>query len=174
MSAALIVCADCGAGKARDQFLCGGPKRPVIARLATRCADCRKACYYNKGYNRLRGAEHYALNRESRLAYEREKRESDMPGTLVKQAKGRAKRLGLPFNLTRSDVSIPDVCPVLGIPLRVNHGKCGADSPSLDRIVPELGYVVGNVAVISHRANTIKNDASPDELRAILRYYESA
>lgn len=38
---------------------------------------------------------------------------------------------------------------------------------SLDRIVPSLGYVPGNVAVISHRANRIKSDATADELRAV-------
>ena len=41
---------------------------------------------------------------------------------------------------------------------------------SLDCIIPELGYVPGNVAVISRRANTIKNDATIEELELVLAY----
>jgi hypothetical protein len=37
----------------------------------------------------------------------------------------------------------------------------------VDRIVPELGYVKGNVIVVSCRANRIKSDATPDELERI-------
>lgn len=43
-------------------------------------------------------------------------------------------------------------------------------SPTLDRIVPSRGYVVGNVAVISMRANRLKSDASVAELQALVSY----
>lgn len=43
-------------------------------------------------------------------------------------------------------------------------------SPTLDRIVPEKGYVKGNVAVISHKANRIKNNGSLEELEAVVSY----
>lgn len=84
---------------------------------------------------------------------------------LLSNAKSRAKKENLPFNLTIDDVVIPEHCPVLGIPL--SRGGDKDDSPSIDRIVPELGYVRGNIAVISYRANRIKNNATPDELRRI-------
>lgn len=42
------------------------------------------------------------------------------------------------------------------------------NSPSLDRIVPERGYVAGNLRVISNRANTLKNNATIDEMRLVL------
>lgn len=45
-------------------------------------------------------------------------------------------------------------------------------SPTLDRMVPSLGYVRGNVTVISAHANRIKSDASLAELRRVLRYVE--
>ena len=38
------------------------------------------------------------------------------------------------------------------------------ERPSLDRIIPELGYVKGNVVFISMRANSIKQDATEQEL----------
>lgn len=40
----------------------------------------------------------------------------------------------------------------------------GPDSPTLDRIVPEKGYVLGNIAVISHKANAIKQNATAEEI----------
>jgi hypothetical protein len=63
-------------------------------------------------------------------------------------------------------------CPVLGIPLIVGRGHARDTSPSLDRIDPTKGYVPGNVAVISHKANTMKSNATIDEIRALLRYLE--
>ena len=83
---------------------------------------------------------------------------------LLKSAKQRAKKRGVPFNLTIEDIRIPDMCPVLGIPLRRGKEKLHDNSPTLDRMVPERGYVRGNVMVISHLANRIKTNANPDQL----------
>ena len=43
------------------------------------------------------------------------------------------------------------------------------DRPSLDRIDGAKGYVKGNVRVISHRANMLKNDATIEELELVLK-----
>ena len=45
-------------------------------------------------------------------------------------------------------------------------------TPSLDRFVPNLGYVKGNIRVISFRANRLKSDATIDEMRQVLAYME--
>lgn len=66
----------------------------------------------------------------------------------------------------------PDRCPVLGTDF-VMTGKQSALSPSLDRIRPDRGYVAGNMAVISVRANVIKNDATAAELRAVADWLDS-
>jgi hypothetical protein len=81
-------------------------------------------------------------------------------------AKNRAKKRGLPFNIDKSDIVIPDVCPVLGIPL-ASRGALSMWSPSLDRIEPALGYVKGNVRVISHRANMLLLNSTLEEARLI-------
>lgn len=47
----------------------------------------------------------------------------------------------------------------------------GPNSPSLDKIVPELGYVKGNIVVVSLRANQIKSDATIEELQAVAKFY---
>ena len=94
-------------------------------------------------------------------------------------ARKRANRLGIPFDLTieylRELAFAATHCPLLGIELRWKasygqsngHSRPFLNSPSLDRIVPEKGYVRGNVAIISHKANTMKSNASVEEIIAL-------
>lgn len=95
---------------------------------------------------------------------------------MLTQARARARRRGLPFGLVVDDIHIPDTCPILGIPLvirsdyRKRSKRPPDDSPSLDRLIPELGYLPGNVRIISNRANRIRADATRAELEAIVRY----
>lgn len=85
------------------------------------------------------------------------------------RAKSRAKKRGLDFNIEQSDINIPIICPILGIPIIKEYvkGRKAAptpNSPSLDRIDNSKGYTKGNVRVISHKANTMKHNATKNEL----------
>jgi hypothetical protein len=84
----------------------------------------------------------------------------------------RAKLLDIPFSITEKDIVVPEVCPVLGIPLERQGSKNRDAAPSVDRILPHLGYVVGNISVISQRANRIKNNATIEEIRRLLQWME--
>lgn len=88
---------------------------------------------------------------------------------MLSDAKERARKLALPFDIALEDVCIPTHCPLLGVELCVTNSRTSgrANSPSLDRIDPTKGYVRGNVWVVSFRANAIKQDASPEELERI-------
>ena len=93
---------------------------------------------------------------------------------LLKVARVRARKAGIPFDLAVSDIRITELCPVLGIRLLSVDDRSGIDNaPTLDKIEPSLGYVRGNVCVISHRANRLKSDASLDELKAVVAYVEA-
>ncbi|MCY0910859.1 hypothetical protein [Massilia antarctica] len=95
--------------------------------------------------------------------------------TLLRLAKVRAKQNSLPFNLELADVVIPETCPVLGLTLKWGCAKRQIDcSPTIDRVDPQKGYVKGNIFVISWRANRLKSDASLDEMRAVVAYFEAA
>lgn len=83
---------------------------------------------------------------------------------LFHSAKQRARNLHLAFDLQLNDITIPEVCPLLGIPLVLTNTSMEDNSPSLDRLIPSKGYVPGNILVISMRANRIKQNASVDEL----------
>lgn len=90
---------------------------------------------------------------------------------LLTMAKARARKHGLPFDLTIDDVIIPKRCPVLGIPLYFSVGKTTDNTPSIDRIVPKKGYVKGNVEVVSLKVNSLKRDMTPEFLVMLADYY---
>lgn len=91
--------------------------------------------------------------------------------TIWCSVKKRATKKGTEFNLSIEDIpKIPLLCPVLGIEIKSNKISAPLDSsPSLDRINPKLGYVKGNVRIISNRANRIKSDATADEVELVLK-----
>ena len=90
---------------------------------------------------------------------------------MYKGALQRARRDKLPFDIDIEYLKSikTDRCPIFDMEL--SWGKIGEghknkaiNSPSLDRIKPEYGYIKGNVCIISNKANTIKNDVSYKEL----------
>ena len=88
----------------------------------------------------------------------------------------RAKKQGLPFDLEYHDIDIPIVCEVLGVPLSPwgsgdkYNTSTDINTPSVDKLIPSLGYVKSNIRVISNRANIIKNDMTLDECKKLLKY----
>ena len=83
----------------------------------------------------------------------------------------RARKEGLPFNLTIEDINIPEYCPVFGTKLIKGVGKPTANSPSVDRIIPALGYTKGNIIIVSYLANVIKTNATYDQILKVGMFY---
>lgn len=96
--------------------------------------------------------------------WQRQWRKNNPVPRMLSVARGRARDAGIPFDLCPEDVIIPEFCPILGIKLERGEGVCTTNSPSLDKVIPLLGYVKGNVQVISMKANAMKQAASMDEL----------
>jgi hypothetical protein len=70
----------------------------------------------------------------------------------------------------------PSHCPVLGLELeygRQRGVKKGPlpNSPSFDRVNPNLGYIPGNVIIVAHKANVIKSNATVIELERVAAFY---
>lgn len=116
--------------------------------------DVKKYREKNAECIKQKGKEYYRRKLENRL---------------LNAARSRAKAKGIEFNIEVSDIVVPTSCPLLGIPVFVNEGKGKPkpNSPSVDRIDPMKGYVKGNVWVISLKANTIKSNATIDELKLL-------
>jgi predicted DNA-binding protein YlxM (UPF0122 family) len=87
--------------------------------------------------------------------------------------KAQAQQKGQEFSIPFGKLTWPKYCPVLGIELNYFAEKTEEASPSFDKVDPSKGYIEGNVAIISWRANRIKNDGSAEEHRKIALYIEN-
>jgi len=95
----------------------------------------------------------------------------------LQNCKSRAKRFNLPLTITLQDLidmfPVDNLCPVLKVSF-VWGTKDNKDlSPSVDRMIPELGYVKGNIKFISYKANRIKNDSTVEILENLIKYMKS-
>jgi len=83
-----------------------------------------------------------------------------------------ARREKLPFDLTREYLKSiwTGECAISGVSIAL-HGCRNTDNHSeLDRIIPGLGYVKGNVVWLSRRFNRIKGGASLEELEQVVSF----
>jgi hypothetical protein len=93
--------------------------------------------------------------------------EANIHVLLYHSSKSRAKKRGLEHTITVDDVIIPAKCPILNIELDHSRNKGRRyNGASLDRMDSSKGYIKGNVQVISDLANRMKQDASPEQLKA--------
>lgn len=92
--------------------------------------------------------------------------------SLLHAAKKRAAQYNVPYDLVFEDIIVPAECPILGIALQHNKGKVGDNSPSVDRIIPELGYTKTNIRVISYKANRYKSNLSREQFQRFIDYID--
>ena len=140
--------------------------------LDSACWNCRKLeakLYYWANADRQRKLSKAYSNKNKDKIF---KRKLDNPQHyLWLLAKHRAKKNNIPFSIDESDIIIPEFCPVLGLKLIFSNGKHSTDaSPTLDKFTPELGYVKGNITVISKRANRLKGDANYQEIKKLANW----
>jgi hypothetical protein len=137
----------------------------------------RKHYQANREKKKEQSRKHYQANREKHRELCRRWHKENPEHCLLIGAIERSKKKNWPCDITLDDIVIPEKCPLLGISLRSNTGAAVAraddNSPTLDRIDSALGYVKGNVWVISYRANRIKNDATLAELETIAKNLRS-
>lgn len=135
---------------------------------------------YNKEYQQRYYEENKDKSKEKDKKYREENKdkikeknkrygEENRPKRILTSIRCRARKLGIPFDLTVEDIASYNTCPVFGFKME-RGSKNIKTSPSVDRIIPELGYVKGNIQVISNKANTMKNDATPEELRMFAKW----
>lgn len=96
----------------------------------------------------------------------------DYRRSMLHRTRKKCLATGIPFNLESiEDIPYVTHCPVLGVELFVGE-KQHDYSPSLDRVVPELGYIKGNIIVVSDLVNRIKTNATPDQIMAVAKFYK--
>ncbi len=135
--------------------------------MAERAREWRKAHPEKKRDRREWAKRHRTENpeqyREAFKAYR--VRPGNLEKIMLHQSRSRAKLVGLDHDIELEDIVIPEFCPYLGIKIARNNKAGPAESsPALDRIDNSLGYVKGNVQVLSYKANRMKNNATAEEL----------
>ena len=172
------ICTKCGKEKPLEEF--SRNKQGKYGRRAF-CKECEhkiqnspeRLARRNELRKLKRENDEYRLARNLKDTETRHNNEDSIKKALIRAAKARAKKKGIPFDITIEDFILPEKCPLLEIPLTVGYGNSQENSYSLDKIIPDLGYVKGNVWVISNKANMIKNNASLEELKLLVKNLET-
>lgn len=146
------LCVDCGESKDEAEFNAARTK-DGLQRCCKKCSVVRTRKYQDK------------------------KRAVCKVSVLIQSARYRAKKNGIKFSITESDVGQPKRCPIFGMLLIYGATGLGyverENAASLDRIYPDKGYVPGNVIVISYKANRVKAMLTPKELQKMATFYTS-
>jgi hypothetical protein len=88
--------------------------------------------------------------------------------------KANSIRVGIDFDIEFGDIDFPTHCPILGIELDYfSENGYLENAPSFDRVDPNKGYVKNNVAIISMKANRIKNNGTAEDHENIAKYIRS-
>ena len=135
------------------------------------CIMCRNASALAKQH-----AVYLAAPDEFRR-YRRRLQAKNPLAALFRAARSRAKGRGIDFSITPFDLSMNNgVCPCCNREMFIDEEPLGPGgrphSPSIDRFVPALGYVPGNVSIICWSCNDIKSKATLEELKAVVRWME--
>lgn len=154
------VCSTCKQEKSLENFCKNKRFKDGHERRCKSCKNDSTKKYYSTDRK----------GRETHRSSESIRRSRNKKTTLLTNAKQRAKKHNIDFNIVADDIVFPEYCPVLGIKLEYNLNKLSDNSPTIDRIDNMKGYIKGNIKVISWRANRIKCDASIDEIEKILSY----
>lgn len=145
------------------------------------CLDCKKIRAQSSQYKELK--KRYNRSDIGKQKQAMKYRKSSIFLILKNCARERARKAKLPFNLTvEFIISIwpkDNKCPIMLREFNSNKNKGlnrpSPDAPSIDRIIPEKGYVKENVQIISHKANTLKNNITdPLIFKRISSYIEES
>lgn len=171
-----FTCSTCDQAKEADFFYWFDGKR-VPSCKACRSEKSRSAYAANRessrerAYERLKlrkaaGGPEWEASKKSQRISKLRWRANNPSAHLLATARCRARSRGIECTIAVSDIPVPELCPALGTELKVVSGTSGnrRHIATLDRIDSSKGYVPGNVQVISHLANTMKNSATREEL----------
>lgn len=171
LSSVCNVCADASRSTTMKRYRKENLNRDAYADLTKKacpkCLESKDRVEFGLDRNRHDGL--CLVCRRCKKAKDNEWARKNKARVLFTSAKRRANALGLQFDIDVTDVVIPENCPVFGTEFVLGDRE---RSPSLDRIKPDSGYIKGNVIVVSLRANRLKSDATLEELRKLVAFYE--
>lgn len=122
--------------------------------------------------------EYREKNKEKLLSIAIKRRQDAPLAALWRQLASKNLKGKHQVTITRSEfmsLPIPEICPVLGIPISYELGR--DNIPSVDRLNPNGPYSIDNIAIISYRANMVKSIGSAIEHEMIaswMRHVEAS
>lgn len=162
-------CRKCGKVKELVEFI---PNKDCSEGRTHECHSCENTYQRNKYQENI---EHERAR--AKRKYKRRRTNNPIP-MIARAARDniikKCKNTGVPIDLT---LTIDDYialytesCHICGKKYDLtNHDL----KPTIDKLIPSLGYVRGNINVICTRCNRIKYNASPEELYAIADWIKS-
>lgn len=172
------LCSKCKQSKLETEFYKDKSKKTGLNYICISCSKEKYKIYKsnNKQKINLQQLNWYYKNKEKINTKNKILQNSDPRSRMMWLAKHRAKKYNLCFNIEKTDIIIPEYCPILKLKLLPSFEKSKDNSPTLDRINCNKGYIKGNIQVISRKANIMKSNANKKELLLfadwILKYYE--
>jgi hypothetical protein len=140
---------------------------PKGTRLCTKCNILKPLDYFHK-HSKCKGGFNPVCKECRKVITKEQWKDSSLEYKILNRSRSRASQKNIPFNLELCDIIIPKECPIFKVPFIYNDKDWSA---SIDRINPNLGYTKGNIMIISNKANRIKSDATLDDLKQIVSFY---
>lgn len=160
-------CPVCKLTKVTDEFNVSTRSEDGLQFLCRNCYDIHMEI--NKGvdknyFRKLRSKVDVAFKESLQEAKRLNARKNHIT-SMLSNARCRAVKKGLEFSLTKEDIIIPEICPILKVPF-IQGTKDNYDfTPTIDRIDNSKGYTVDNIQIITNKANSMKNSATPEMLQ---------
>lgn len=138
--------------------------------------DSKDSTNNDPNKQKLTATQRYARSGKNKAAQKRwRKNNPEMAWAIsaVCSAKKRAKKRNIPCDITAAYVVsiMPATCPVFGTKFKFSGNKfIRPESPCIDRKIPKKGYTMGNIAVISNRANLIKGANSANAVYMVYKW----
>jgi hypothetical protein len=138
------------------------------------CKPCQRE--YEKTWN--------SRNKDVRRAYRHKRAEAEKAyrqtydaenrgRLLVMESKRRSTRKNHPFDLdqhiTELEERIKEGCEMTGVAFNLHSRGATWNSPSLDRIDPQKGYVLSNIRVICFAMNAALGNWGEESLRSLMK-----
>lgn len=140
-----------------------------------KCSRCQQEKLLSQFYIRTDGRQFGNPSSRCKVCVKIEAAEHDFrfpESQMVRAAKHRAKKAWLPFDLDayRSEIRerLTKPCELTGIPFKA-RGERDWNSPSIDRIDPEKGYVYSNIRIILWALNSAFGYWGEDQFEQVAR-----
>jgi hypothetical protein len=129
----------------------------------------RESGYYKQNPDQKQGTKEYGRRRPERYLWDRIKSRAGIRRCRGKTRGIRRYAVRLTFEEFVREIggSVPKVCPVLGIKMRLANSRIRDRIPTIDRMDSSKPYEIGNISVMSWRANLIKSIGTAAEHRKI-------